>query len=111
VLVLDLYRLPASSDLVANVRTLMQLNPESQSSNRLGGCPRYAPRPSACVDVYERRLTATGWRGTRASIHLTISARGLAALEVRCCTSTLAQALPMHGRMIHSITNESSFRP
>ena len=64
------------------------------------------------VDVYERRpdpRLAGGERGR--SINLAISARGLAALEeVGLREHALAQALPMHGRMIHSITNESSFR-
>lgn len=64
------------------------------------------------VDVYERRpdpRLAGGERGR--SINLAISARGLAALEeVGLREHALAQALPMHGRMIHSITNGSSFR-
>jgi kynurenine 3-monooxygenase len=64
------------------------------------------------VDVYERRpdpRLAGGERGR--SINLAISARGLAALEeVGLREHALAQALPMHGRMIHSITNETSFR-
>ena len=64
------------------------------------------------VDFYERRpdpRLAGGERGR--SINLAISARGLAALEeVGLREHALAQALPMHGRMIHSITNESSFR-
>ena len=57
------------------------------------------------VDVYERRpdpRLAGAERGR--SINLAISARGLAALEeVGLREHALAQALPMHGRMIHSI--------
>ncbi len=64
------------------------------------------------VDVYERRAdprVAGAERGR--SINLAISARGLAALEeVGLREQALAQALPMHGRMIHSITTETSFR-
>ena len=65
------------------------------------------------VDVYERRpdpRVAGAERGR--SINLAISARGLAALEeVGLRDQALAQALPMHGRMIHSTTPETSFRP
>src|SRR5690242_3050742 len=65
------------------------------------------------VDVYERRAdprVAGAERGR--SINLAISARGLAALEeVGLREHALAQALPMHGRMIHPITAETSFRP
>jgi kynurenine 3-monooxygenase len=65
------------------------------------------------VDVYERRpdpRVAGAERGR--SINLAISARGLAALEeVGLREHALAQALPMHGRMIHSTTAETSFRP
>ena len=64
------------------------------------------------VDVYERRpdpRVAGAERGR--SINLAISARGLAALEeVGLREQALAQALPMHGRMIHSATAETSFR-
>ena len=64
------------------------------------------------VDVYERRAdprVAGADRGR--SINLAISARGLAALEeVGLREQALGQALPMHGRMIHSITTETSFR-
>ena len=65
------------------------------------------------VDLYERRpdpRVAGAERGR--SINLAISARGLAALdEVGLREHALAQALPMHGRMIHSIMAGTSFRP
>jgi len=70
-------------------------------------------RRGVSVDLYERRpdpRVAGAERGR--SINLAISARGLAALEeVGLREHALAQALPMHGRMIHSTTAETSFRP
>ncbi|HSZ38389.1 MAG TPA: NAD(P)/FAD-dependent oxidoreductase [Trebonia sp.] len=65
------------------------------------------------VTVYERRpdpRVAGPERGR--SINLAISARGLAALDqVGLRGQALGQALPMHGRMVHSVAGEQSFRP
>jgi kynurenine 3-monooxygenase len=65
------------------------------------------------VTVYERRpdpRVAGPERGR--SINLAISARGLAALDqVGLRARALGQALPMHGRMVHSVAGEQSFRP
>lgn len=61
------------------------------------------------VDVYERREDprSTGAERGR-SINLAISARGLDALErVGLREQSLRQALPMHGRMIHSGLTQS----
>jgi kynurenine 3-monooxygenase len=65
------------------------------------------------VTVYERRLDprATGAERGR-SINLAISARGLDALEqVGLREQSLGRALPMHGRMVHSVDAAQSFRP
>jgi kynurenine 3-monooxygenase len=46
------------------------------------------------------------------SINLAISARGLEALDqVGLRGLALSRALPMHGRMVHSVAGEQSFRP
>jgi kynurenine 3-monooxygenase len=65
------------------------------------------------VTVYERRedprVTAPE-RGR--SINLAISARGLAALaQVGLRELALSRALPMHGRMVHGLDGQQSFRP
>jgi kynurenine 3-monooxygenase len=65
------------------------------------------------VTVYERRPDprVTGAERGR-SINLAISTRGLDALErVGLAERTLTQALPMHGRMIHTGPGGQSFRP
>ncbi|MBO0803413.1 MAG: FAD-dependent monooxygenase [Nocardiopsaceae bacterium] len=72
------------------------------------------------VTVYERRPDprVTGPERGR-SINLAISARGLEALDqVGLRELALSRALPMHGRMVHSVTGEpgrpagkQSFRP
>jgi kynurenine 3-monooxygenase len=65
------------------------------------------------VTVYERRPDprVTGPERGR-SINLAISARGLAALDqVGLREQALGRALPMHGRMVHSVAGEQSFRP
>ena len=65
------------------------------------------------VTVYERRpdpRVAGAERGR--SINLAISTRGLDALErVGLREAALERALPMHGRMVHSVAGEQSFRP
>ncbi|HEU5007512.1 MAG TPA: NAD(P)/FAD-dependent oxidoreductase [Jatrophihabitantaceae bacterium] len=65
------------------------------------------------VTVYERREDPrrTGPERGR-SINLAVSARGLDALErVGLREESLGRALPMHGRMIHSVAGAESFRP
>jgi kynurenine 3-monooxygenase len=64
------------------------------------------------VTLYERREDPrlTGPERGR-SINLAISARGLEALDqVRLREQSLFRALPMHGRMVHSLTGQQSFR-
>ena len=65
------------------------------------------------VTVYERRddpRLAAPERGR--SINLAISARGLEALDqVGLRELALSRALPMHGRMVHSLDGQQSFRP
>ena len=65
------------------------------------------------VTVYERRPDprAAGPERGR-SINLAISTRGLRALEqVGLRSAALERALPMHGRMVHPVAGEQSFRP
>jgi kynurenine 3-monooxygenase len=65
------------------------------------------------VTVIERRpdmRTAAGGAGR--SINLAVSTRGLHALrQVGLEDSVLAHAIPMHGRMIHSIDGGTAFQP
>ena len=65
------------------------------------------------VTVYERRedpRVSAPERGR--SINLAISARGLEALaQVGLRELALSRALPMHGRMVHSLDGRQSFRP
>jgi kynurenine 3-monooxygenase len=64
------------------------------------------------VTVYERRddPRVTGSERGR-SINLAISARGLEALDqVGLREHSLARALPMHGRMVHNVAGDQSFR-
>lgn len=65
------------------------------------------------VTVYERRAdprVAGPERGR--SINLAISARGLAALDqAGMRAAALSRALPMRGRMVHSVSGRQSFRP
>jgi kynurenine 3-monooxygenase len=70
-------------------------------------------RRGIAVTVYERRADprATGAERGR-SVNLAISARGLAAMDqVGLREQALGRALPMHGRMVHGVTGEQSFRP
>jgi kynurenine 3-monooxygenase len=64
------------------------------------------------VTVYERRAdprVAGTERGR--SVNLAVSARGLAAMDqVGLREETLGRALPMHGRMVHGVSGEQSFR-
>src|ERR1700749_1909226 len=65
------------------------------------------------VTLYERRPDprVTGPERGR-SINLAISARGLEALDqVGLRELALSRALPMHGRMVHPVAGEQSFRP
>jgi kynurenine 3-monooxygenase len=65
------------------------------------------------VTVYERRPDprVVGTERGR-SINLAVSARGLAALDrVGLRDDALTRALPMHGRMVHSVAGQQSFRP
>ncbi len=73
----------------------------------------YLARRGMRVDVYEARgdmrkeSTAAG-----RSINLALSDRGIAALrEVGMDEYMLAEAVPMHGRMIHSPTGETKLLP
>jgi kynurenine 3-monooxygenase len=63
--------------------------------------------------VYERRQdprVAGAERGR--SVNLAVSARGLLAMDqVGLREQTLGRALPMHGRMIHTLSGDQSFRP
>jgi len=65
------------------------------------------------VTVYERREDPRATPPERGrSINLAISARGLLALDqVGLRDLTLSRALPMHGRMVHSVDGQQSFRP
>src|SRR5215472_19279820 len=65
------------------------------------------------VTVFERREDPRATPPERGrSINLAISARGLEALDhVGLRELTLARALPMHGRMVHSPEGQQSFRP
>jgi len=65
------------------------------------------------VDVYEMRddLRTTELVGGR-SINLALSYRGLCALEaVGLAGEVLKVAVPMRGRMIHSVSGETAFQP
>ena len=65
------------------------------------------------VAVYERRddpRVAGAERGR--SVNLAISARGLLAMDqVGLRERALGRALPMHGRMVHAVSGDQSFRP
>jgi kynurenine 3-monooxygenase len=81
----------------------------------LAGCllATLLARRGLTVTVYERRADPriTGAERGR-SINLAISARGLDALErVGLREQSLGRALPMHGRMVHPVHGEESFRP
>src|SRR6476619_5158280 len=65
------------------------------------------------VDVFEARrdMHTTGIPGGR-SINLALSDRGIAALrEVGMDEYMLAEAVPMYGRMIHSVSGETKLLP
>ena len=73
----------------------------------------YLAKRGIAVDVYEaredmRRADVAAGR----SINLALSDRGIAALrEVGMDEYMLAEAIPMHGRMIHSISGETKLLP
>jgi len=81
----------------------------------LGGCllATLLGRRGIDVTVYERREDPRDTPPERGrSINLAISARGLDALDqVGLRELTLSRALPMHGRMVHSVSGQQSFRP
>ena len=65
------------------------------------------------IDVYERRgdMRASGYAGGR-SINLAMSTRGWNALQKAGIAEQLQkEALPMPGRMMHSIQGELTFQP
>ncbi|MCP3902608.1 MAG: FAD-dependent monooxygenase [Planctomycetes bacterium] len=73
----------------------------------------YLGRRGYRVDLYERRPDprAAGFVGGR-SINLALSARGLDALErVGLAEKVLADAIPMRGRMMHSVRGRLTFQP
>ena len=81
----------------------------------LGGalCACYLGRAGHQVEVYEMRddLREGSADGGK-SINLAISHRGLCALDrVGLKDKILEMAVPMHGRMIHSLTGELTFQP
>lgn len=65
------------------------------------------------VTVYERRPDPRAVGAERGrSINLAISTRGLTALEqVGLADDVLARALPMRGRMLHSLDGSTEFQP
>ncbi|MFN2413264.1 MAG: FAD-dependent oxidoreductase, partial [Pyrinomonadaceae bacterium] len=73
----------------------------------------YLARRGFAVDIYEargdmRRETIAAGR----SINLALSTRGIAALrEIGMDEYMLSEAVPMHGRMIHSIPGETILLP
>ena len=73
----------------------------------------YLAKRGIAVDVYDaredmRRADVAAGR----SINLALSDRGIAALrEVGMDEYMLAEAIPMHGRMIHSISGETKLLP
>lgn len=81
----------------------------------LAGCllATLLARRGIAVDVYERRADPRRFGAERGrSINLAISARGLDALaRIGLDAATLADALPMRGRAVHSPTGEISFQP
>ena len=73
----------------------------------------YLAKKGFRVDVYERRpdMRKENIDGGR-SINLALSTRGIYALqEVDLADTVLKNAIPMRGRMIHSIENELTFQP
>ena len=65
------------------------------------------------VQVYERRpdMRAAGYRGGR-SINLAMSERGWKAIEMAGIRDQIEKtALPMPGRMMHSVTGDLTFQP
>jgi kynurenine 3-monooxygenase len=65
------------------------------------------------VDVYERRpdMRAAGYQGGR-SINLAMSERGWKAIEQAGIREKIEKvAIPMPGRMMHSVAGELSFQP
>src|SRR5436190_1532183 len=73
----------------------------------------YLAKRGIAVDVYEARgdMRKSGVAVGR-SINLALSDRGIAALrEVGMDEYMLSEAIPMHGRMIHSISGETKLLP
>ncbi len=73
----------------------------------------YLGRRGYTVDLYERRPDPrlTGAERGR-SINLALSERGLDALRrIGLDAQVLADALPMHGRMVHPLSGEANFQP
>jgi len=73
----------------------------------------YLARRDLKVDVYEARSDMrTAKVDAGRSINLALSNRGIAALrEVGMDKYILSEAVPMHGRMIHSISGETKLLP
>src|SRR5215204_5620140 len=73
----------------------------------------YLAKRGMAVDVYEARDDMRGADVTAGrSINLALSDRGIAALrEVGMDEYMLSEAIPMHGRMIHSISGETKLLP
>lgn len=65
------------------------------------------------VELFERRSDpASGRVPAGRSINLALSTRGITALrEVGLADEVLAQAIPMRGRMIHSMTGQTVYQP
>jgi len=73
----------------------------------------YLVRRGYSVSLYERRpdFRKAGAYGGR-SINLALSNRGLRALaEVGLADAMRTHALPMHGRMVHTLNGQVSFQP
>jgi len=73
----------------------------------------YLARRGFSVDVFEARpdMRTTEFGGGR-SINLALSERGIAALrEVGMDEYMLAKAVPMYGRMIHSVSGDTKLLP
>src|SRR4051794_27186160 len=73
----------------------------------------YLAKRGYTVDVFERRgdMRASDVERGR-SINLALSTRGIHALEATgIADEVLADAIPMYGRMIHSIDGTTSLQP
>src|SRR5215471_11615151 len=65
------------------------------------------------VDVYEKRFDPRGHDPDRGrSINLALSVRGIYALrQAGLAEEVLARAIPMRGRMMHSVDGRLTFQP